>query len=141
MPAPTSYKEYCKQAYERDPKFWGKQFNADGSVKTYKWWTKSKNTNRILERFDKLDDIPKEELRKLPKDFIPKQLNRTKTRKPIVSITGTQLKYCGKEIDMTIWDVPSNCSRKEYKRIWMHNCRVRLRIKVLKEKHGVTYKL
>lgn len=135
MAAPTSYKEYCKVAYAKNPRAFGKYFDANGKPIRFVWWSKSKKKT-VLENLETLKDIPKTELVELPKDGF-----KRKPKQPSISITGTQLKYCGYTIDLTIWPLPVGAPRKEYNRAWMHNQRVRARIKLLKDKHGITYTL
>ena len=93
----------------------------------------------------KIKDIPREELKALPKDgFHGWPTNNTKTKvktQAKIRITGTQLFMGGKQISMEILPLPSGKGMREYNKVWMHNYRVRCRIKILKEKFGITFEL
>jgi hypothetical protein len=125
MPAKT-YKEYCREAVERDPKTWGSMFNADGSKRELPSIYKRCKVKILY-------DVPEEELRKMEK-VDPILLEP----KPDLEIRGTEIKLKGRKLNLTILPMPENPTRKEYNRIWMSNCRVRERIKKITKLYGVT---
>jgi hypothetical protein len=131
-----TYQEYCLEALSRQPKIYKPYFNSNGKPKA----------PPIMSGFltkKTLVDIPKEELKKLPKDgFTDWPVNKTKIKtKNKIKITGTQIVMSGKKIDMQILSIQKGCSIREYNKVWMHNYRVRCRIKKLKEKFGITFTL
>ena len=112
------------EAVQRNPELYGSRYNEDGTPKPL-----PRMSGFGRKKKDVPKDIPKNIINKLPNDgWKPKPVE------PIV--TGTEVKIGGRSIDLTIWEFPENCSRKEYNRIWMHNDRVRKKIKLLKEKYG-----
>jgi hypothetical protein len=121
-----TYKQYCREARKRDPKTYGPVFKEDGSLKP-----SPKMTG--FGRKKNLKQIPRDELSKLPKNGW-----KPKPKKPVIEITGTEIRIRGRKLDLTIWEMPPNPSRKEYNRVWMHNYRVRQRIKKLRKKYGIT---
>lgn len=130
-----TYKEYCLESLRRDPTFWQSYFLPNGKLKPFPSFA-GFGRSRII--------IQKETLKSLPKDgFKPWLTHNTKTKTTEVSIkiTGTQLFMSGKVIDMTILPLPSMKGIRAYNKVWMHNHRVRHRIKTLKEKYGITYEL
>lgn len=122
-----TYKEYCREALERDPKTWSSMFNPDGSKKELPGLYE-RCTLRIL------NDIPKEELRKMEK--IDPVLLEPVPPKPEIEVTGTEIKLKGRKLNLTILPMPENPTRKEYNRIWMNNSRVRERIKKITKLYG-----
>jgi len=121
-----TYKDYCREAVERDPKTYGSIFNPDGSRKP-----PPKMTSFYKKKVPR--DIPPQELRRLKKNGW-KPCDETAT--PELEVTGTEIKLKGRKLNLTIKKIPEGASKKEYNRIWMHNSRVRAKIKKLKEQYG-----
>ena len=122
------YKEQCKKAIDRDPKTYASVFNEDGSRKPLP---------RISPKYKKVPkQIPCYDLKRLSKDGW-----RPRTKKPELQITGTEIRVKGRKLNLAILEMPNNLSKQEYNRIWMHNSRVRQKIKMLKEKYGTTVKI
>jgi hypothetical protein len=108
-------------------------FNCDGRLKPFPNFSRKTKT---------YTEIPKEVLRTLPRDGLLLDNTKIKTKtKASIKITGTQVVMYGKKISMEIIQTPDSCNIKEYNKIWMHNYRVRKRIKKLKEEFGITYEL
>lgn len=120
-----TYKDYCRDAYNRDPIEYGGRINPDGSLK--KVYIKDILVDRssVGPTDEELEQIEKE----------------NESKGPTVEISGTQIFVKGTEINTTLKEYPDNCSRKEYKRIWINNKRVIDRINKLKKKYGVIIEL
>lgn len=132
-----TYKEYCLEALKREPKTWQHYFLQNGKLKSIPNFT-GFGKNRIT--------IQKETLKSLPKDgLMPWLTNNTKTKTKTteisIKITGTQLLMSGKIIDMKILPLPSGQGIRAYNKVWMHNFRVRNRIRILKERFDITFEL
>ena len=124
-----TYREYCLEALKKSPALYKDLLLPDGKLKP----------SPSFVGFGKGVVLEKISLRSLPRNglvFKPKP-----KQKPSVTITGTQLVMFGKNIDMTILPLPSKSGLRAYNRVWMHNYRVRRRIKILKEKYKITIKL
>lgn len=115
------YKDYCREALERDQKIYGHLFDLDGS---------KKKPPKFSAKRKKINDIPRKVLRSLPKDAVIKE------PKPDLEVIGMEIKIKGRTQNLTTLKIPDKCSRKEYKRIWMYNKRISKRIKKLKEQYG-----
>lgn len=116
MDRPKQYKDYCREALEKEYDLYKFFFNPDGSKKrppVFKGKDRHSTHKEMLHT----------ELKQLP---ITGPVGKLK-----VKVTGAAIKQLRKNLDMTIWDFPKDCSRKEYNRIWMHNYRVRQRLKKL----------
>lgn len=127
-----TYKDYCREALERNPKTYGSMFNPDGSRKPLP------NMSDIYKNKRAPLDVPKEILSKFKKDGL-KFTKRSK--KPELEIRGTEIRVKGRKINLTILKMPENPTKQEYNRIWMHNCRVRQRINKLRKKYGAAAKI
>jgi len=128
-----TYRDYCLEALQRQPKLYSGMFNCDGRLKPFPNFSRKTKT---------YTEIPKEVLRTLPRDGLLLDNTKIKTKtKASIKITGTQVVMYGKKISMEIIQTPDSCNIKEYNKIWMHNYRVRKRIKKLKEEFGITYEL
>lgn len=132
-----TYKEYCLELLKREPILWQSYFLPNGKLKPFPSFA-GFGRSRIV--------IQKETLKSLPKDGFKPWLIRntkikTKTTEASIRITGTQLFMRGKVIDMTLLPLPSMKGIRAYNKVWMHNHRVRCRIKILKEKFGITFTL
>ena len=126
---PKTYREYCLEALKKNPALYKDLLLPDGELKPFPSFV-GFGKGVVLEKIS-LRSLPRNGLVFKPK---PKQ-------KPSVKITGTQLVMFGKNIDMTILPLPSKSGLRAYNRVWMHNYRVRRRIKILKEKYKITIKL
>jgi len=122
-----TYKDYCREAVQRDPKTYGSMFNEDGSRKSLP------NMSNIYKQKRILSDIPKEELKNLKRSNC---IYKKKDRKPELEIRGAEIIVKGRKLNLTILKMPKNPTKKEYNRVWMHNCRVRERINKLKKQYG-----
>lgn len=133
---PKTYREYCFEALSRRPDIYKTYFQPNGKLKPI---PKFSSSRRVF------NDIPREELRLLPKDgFSGWPINNIKTKiktEVKIRITGTQLIMSGKQISMEILPLPIGQGIRAYNKAWMHNYRVRQRIKILKDKFGITYTL
>ena len=128
-----TYKDYCLEALKRQPKLYRDMICDDGRIKPLPSFCK---------RTKNFTDIPREILKTLPLDGLVIDNKKTKTKiKASVKITGTQIVMYGNSMSMEIIQIPNGCNIKEYNKIWMHNYRVRQRIKKLKEEFGITYEL
>ncbi len=123
-----SYQDYCREAVARDPKTYGDRFNEDGTRKP-----PPKMTGLHKKKVPK--NIPFKELRNLEKNGW-RPCDETAKPEPELEVTGTEIKIKGRIQNLTIQDIPKGASKKEYKRIWMQNSRVRAKIKKLKEQYG-----
>jgi len=119
-----NYKDYCREAVKRDPKTYSSRFNEDGSLK------KMPTMSSIYKKVPK--DVPRTFLKKVEPKPLPKK------EPPELEITGTEIRLKGRKQNLALKKIPEGASKKEYKRIWMYNDRVRKKIKMLKEKYGVT---
>ena len=121
-----TYQEYCREALLRDPKTYSHSFNTDGTIKP----------------IPKMTDMFKRNPSETQSSYLKKKKKNgwnascDLNAKHELEITGTEVKIKGRIVDLITISVPKNCSRKEYKRIWMHNERVNKRIKKLKEQYG-----
>lgn len=124
-----TYQDYCREAVARDPKTYGSRFNKDGTKKPLP------NMSSLCgKKIPK--DVPKIELGKFKKNgWKPES---PKKEKPKIEVTGTEVWIKGRKQNLTTLEIPKGVNHKEYNRIWMHNNRVRAKIKMLKEKYGVT---
>ena len=114
---PKSYKSYCRETLIKSPEAYRPTINI---VKP--------NKKKVLQ------DIPQNELHKITKDGWRPTI--TKTKKSDLEIIGMEIKIKGHKLDLNILELPEGIDRKNYNRIWMHNSRIRQRIKKLKEKYG-----
>lgn len=118
-----SYKDYCREAIKKEPKIYSSSFNEDGSL------IPPPNMSSFYKKIKK--NSPKNELTKFKKDGW-----KLEHEKPKLEITGTEIKTRGPKPDLTIWEMPDNPDRKEYKKVWIHNLRVRQYIKKLKDNNA-----
>ena len=123
---PKSYKDYCREAVARDPKTYGHCFNNDGSLKP------PPNMSSFYKKKKDKFELPKE------KDGWKERTYNGGRKAPTLLLVGTDMQVKDKLEDLKTIDIPKDCSRKEYKRIWMHNQRVKEKLKKLKEQHGRT---
>ncbi len=80
------YKEYCREAVERDPKVYGISLNEDGSRKA-----PPRITNIFKKKAPK--NIPYRELKNIKRDgWVPCE----KKAKPELEVTGTEVKIKGR---------------------------------------------
>lgn len=139
---PTKYQQECRKRYEQDPELWGRFYNPDGTrrfpvKKTIYFKSKTKIYNIL-----RISDIPPEELKKLPKSK-PKKMDKKKDKgieidgTEKIEVIGTQVKVRGKEVNIKIEEIPENCDRKTYNRLWMKNYRAKKRLQKLKNKYGI----
>ena len=132
---PKTYREYCLEAIKRNPRLYKPCFTHEGKPRPIPKFSIDKKNAK---------DIPVKELKKLPKDGFKDWpcSNKIKIKKEVsIKITGTQVVMHGKKIDMRILPLPSKCGIRSYNKIWMHNFRVRQRIKKLKKEFGITFTL
>jgi hypothetical protein len=122
-----SYKDYCREAIQRDPKTYKSFLNEDGSLK---------EPPKMTDMVRRFNDSQKSYLQRKEKDGWKEP--EPVSKNPELQITGTEIRVKGRLVNLETLSFPKNCSRKEYKRIWMHNERVKKRIKNLKEKYGIT---
>jgi len=126
-----SYKDYCREAVEHYPRVYNGMFNKDGSRKRVP----------IMTSFckKKVPNTPKKYLKNLQKDgWTSCSSEDSETKPQDLVITGTEIRLKGRIQNLTIKKYPPGCSKKEYKRIWMYNDRVRKKLKILKEQYGIT---
>lgn len=130
-----TYKEYCLEALKKSPDVYKTYFLEDGMPKPFPSFA------GFYKKIRK--DMPREELKSLPKDgFHRWPINKTKVKTEAkIKITGTQLFMSGKNISMEILPLPKGQGMRAYNKVWMHNYRVVCRIKKLKEKFGITFEL
>jgi len=122
-----NYKYYCREAVKRNPKLYGSSFNEDGS-------RKKEPLMSMHYKRKKLKDAAAASLRGREKDgwvSIP-------VKKPELQIVGTEIKLNGRTQNLIIKKLPNKSDKRKYNRIWMHNDRVRKKLKMLKEQYGVT---
>lgn len=129
-----SYKDYCREAVARDPKMYGSVFNEDGTRKPLPKMSG-------LKRKKVPKDIPRIELGRITKNGWTAPHATRKTEKPELEVTGTEIRIRGRKQNLTTLKIPKNASHKEYNKIWMHNKRVRTKIKKLKEQYGTSVPL
>lgn len=134
-----TYKDYCREAVARDPKTYGQMFNEDGSRKP------TPNLAAPLKK--KWNDVPPDELKKCKRIPWAKPLKVKQTvvedieplyDEPQLEIVGTEFRLKGRKLNLTMMEMPKNPTRQQYNKVWMHNDRVRQRIKKLKETYGAT---
>jgi hypothetical protein len=132
-----TYREYCLESLKTAPDVYKSYLLPDGRPKPFPSFA------GFFKR--KIKDIPREELKALPKDgFHGWPINNIKTKvktEAKIKITGTQLFMSGKQISMEILPLPSGQGMRAYNKVWMHNYRVRCRIRKLKDKFGITFEL
>lgn len=132
-----TYKDYCREAVQRDPKTYGSMFNKDGTRKSLPKVTAPRKPRYY-------DDIPPEELKTFKKItlYSPVKIKQepviTANNVPELEIIGTELKLKGRKLNLATMPMPRNPTRQQYNKIWMHNERVKQRIKKLQEQYGVT---
>jgi len=130
-----NYKDYCREAVKRDPQIYGSMFNHDGSPKKI-----PKMSNMCKKKTPQ--DVPTDYLAPLQRDgWQPFSLDEPSTKPPELEVTGTEIKLKGRIQNLIIQKLPDKKDKKEYNRIWMQNDRVRKKLKMLKEKYGVTTKI
>lgn len=114
-------------AVRRSPTLYGGRYNEDGTPKPLPTMT---NFGRKVS-FPK--EIPKEELEKLPKDgWKPEE------KDPKLTVKTAEIKPSRRKVDLSIWPLPDRHDKRAYNRAWMHNFRVRQRLKLLNKKYGDT---
>lgn len=124
-----NYQDYCREAVKRDPQTYGHCFNEDGTRKPPPRITS-------MRKIKVPKSIPFSELRKLKKTGWKPCDDIVVKPKPELEVTGTEIKIKGRVQNLTVQAIPKGASKKEYKRIWMQNSRVRSKIKKLKEQYG-----
>lgn len=125
-----TYKQYCKEAYKRDPKTYGIYVNPDGTLKPPPKTTNMFKTEKTSPPKIKIDN--NEPIKK------SKPIKSKPKRKPKIEIKGKEIKINGMKMNLELLDIPEGLDRKEYNRRWMNNNRVKKRIKRLKNKYGIT---
>ena len=142
-----SYQEQCdkscnsktieegKRKYNSKPEVWGHFYNPDGILKhrmkkkKISLWGRSKRL---------YNDMPKSIQASMHSTIVPKVQKQAMP----VQVTATQIKMLnGRVVDFKILKYPKGCTRTEYNRIWMNNCRMKKRIRELQDKYGIKVKL
>ncbi len=107
-----NYQDYCRDAVARDPKTYGHCFNPDGT---------RKKIPKMVGFGSKIYKPPKEEkLSDLEKDGWKSPSTESRA-------------IAKRSYRLTILDMPEDPTRQVYNRIWMHNYRVKIYLKKLKE--------